>query len=50
MTPPIRSNILSSKGLFKWQDLGTNEHLAMVKVVGGVMTPPYNALTDSPLN
>ena len=47
MTPPLRLDLLSRNGPCKRYDLGKIKHLRMLKVVGGVMTPPYESIVDS---
>ena len=46
MTPPIRW-IFERKMLLQTARIAQkNEHLIIVQVVGGVMTPPYNKRSD----
>ena len=48
--PAEAVELLSSNGFVDRLDPAKNEHFTMVKVVGGVMTPPYEVLLSSPLN
>ena len=42
--------LLSSNGFVDWLDSAKNEHFTMVMGVGGVITPPYEALLIRPIN
>ena len=42
--PAEAVDLLSSNGFVDWLDSAKNKHFTMVKVVGGVITPPYETL------
>jgi hypothetical protein len=50
MTPPIRLDFLSGKGYANRKNSAKNEHLIIVQMVGGVMTPPYKAIPNRAIN
>ena len=50
MTPPLRLDFYQQNTVENGVFSGKYEHLRIVKVVGGVMTPPYEAVPNNTLN